>query len=236
MLLEVLIANAPTILSWCGVAGVGLTSYLSVKGSEKARTAKTREEIVKAYIPAMISGVATSACIVGGNYISNKRINTLNNKLVATSAVASAAVSQYGTYRDIVRETVGPEKEHEILQESLKREESKRKESDITTIGLERFYEPITKTYFMSTKERVLMAVNQANYTYLSHKFLMFDEFLFFLGIENGEIYHYDNEVKELMWDSSFRDITWIGVNISADTDKDGLYYRLVYMDKPEFA
>lgn len=236
MLLELLIANTPTILSWCGVAGVGLTSYLSIKGSEKARTATTREEIVKAYIPAMISGVFTSACIVGGNYISNKRINTLNQKLVTTSAVASAAITQYGAYRDIVKETVGPEKEKEILEESLKREEPKKKDGDIIIGGLDRFYEPITQTYFLSTKERVLRAINQANFSYMSHKFLMFDEFLFFLGIENGGIYHYDDEVKELMWDPSVRDIKWINVDMSMDEDKDGLYYRLVYLDKPEFA
>lgn len=233
MLLELLIANAPTILSWCGVAGVGITSYLSVKGSEKARTATNREEIVKAYIPAMVSGVVTSGCIVGGNYISNKRINTLNNKLVATSAVASAAISQYGAYRDIVTETVGPEKEKEILKKSIQKDRTKK---NVREDGLERFYEPITQTYFLSTRESVLQAINQANFTYTSHNFLMFDEFLFYLGIENGDIYHYDDEVKELMWDPNVRDIKWINVNLAVDEDKDGKYTRLVYLDKPEFA
>ena len=64
-------------LSLVGVAGVGVTSVLSVKCHEKAKDKKEKKEKLIAYAPAIASGVLTSACILGSHRLSSKQIAAL---------------------------------------------------------------------------------------------------------------------------------------------------------------
>lgn len=64
-------------LSLVGVAGVGITSVLSVKCHDKAKDKKEKKEKLIAYAPAIASGVLTSACILGSHRLSSKQIAAL---------------------------------------------------------------------------------------------------------------------------------------------------------------
>ena len=68
-----------TVLSWMGVAGVGITSWLSVKCSKKAEQETDPKKKALAYAPAIISGVATSFCIL-------KPLNMANHEIAALTA------------------------------------------------------------------------------------------------------------------------------------------------------
>ena len=65
------------ILSWAGVLGVGVTSWLSVRCSKKAEAETDPKKKALAYVPAVAAGVATSACILGVNHISDREIAAL---------------------------------------------------------------------------------------------------------------------------------------------------------------
>ncbi len=84
--------NAQTILTCLGATGVIVTAVMAVKGTPKALTllenAKEEkgEELTKlekfkiagpVYIPAVITGAATIACIFGSNVISKNQQATL---------------------------------------------------------------------------------------------------------------------------------------------------------------
>ena len=84
--------NAPTILSCLGVVGVVATTVMAVKATPKALTIIENAEEEKGeklskwekinvagpvYIPSVITGVTTVACILGSNVISKRQQATL---------------------------------------------------------------------------------------------------------------------------------------------------------------
>ena len=64
-------------MGWLGVAGVGITSWLSVKCSKKAEKETDPKKKLLAYAPAIASGVATSFCIMKPLYMADKEIAAL---------------------------------------------------------------------------------------------------------------------------------------------------------------
>lgn len=66
-----------TALSWLGVAGVGITSWLSVKCSKKAERETDPKKKLLAYAPAIVSGAVTSFCILKPTYMANREIAAL---------------------------------------------------------------------------------------------------------------------------------------------------------------
>lgn len=66
-----------TVLTWIGVLGIGGTSWLSVKCSRKADQETDPKKKALAYAPAIAAGIATSACVIGVNRISEKEIAAL---------------------------------------------------------------------------------------------------------------------------------------------------------------
>ena len=84
--------NAPTILTCIGAAGVIVTTVMAVKETPKALSLledaeeEKGEELTKwekvkiagpVYIPSIITGAATIACIFGSNVISKRQQATL---------------------------------------------------------------------------------------------------------------------------------------------------------------
>lgn len=66
-----------TGLSLLGVLGIGVTSWISVKCSKKADQETTTKGKIKAYGPAIASGVVTAACVLGANGVANKEMAAL---------------------------------------------------------------------------------------------------------------------------------------------------------------
>ena len=120
--------NSSTILTCVGAVGVVTTSVMAVKATPKALTllekAKqekgeelTKFEVVKvagpSYIPAIISGAATIACIFGSNVISK-------HQQAALMSAYALLDNSYKEYRNKVDELYGEEAGHKVREEIVK--------------------------------------------------------------------------------------------------------------------
>jgi len=95
-------------LSWTAVAGVAFTSWLSVKCSKKAELETDSKKKLKAYIPSVVSGVVTCACILTSNHISQKA-------LAGTAATCAYLLSN----RDRIKKNLEGTKELDISNASM---------------------------------------------------------------------------------------------------------------------
>ena len=95
------------ILSCTAGVGVIVTGWLSARCSRKADEKETRREKAIAYIPAVVSGGATIACIGLSTYISGEEI-------AALTLTCAATAQKFADYRRAVHENVGEEEEARI--------------------------------------------------------------------------------------------------------------------------
>ena len=156
--------HSATILTCIGGAGVVATAVLAVKATPKAlkriEAAKeekgeelTKLEVVKvagpAYIPTVVTGVSTIACIFGANAL-NK------HKQAALMSAYALLDSSYKEYKKQVGELYGEEADARIKEEMAK---DKYEETDIKAeIGKQLFYDEFSGRYFESTMEKVISA------------------------------------------------------------------------------
>ena len=154
--------NASTILTCIGGVGVAVTAVMAAKATPKAMTrialAKEEkgEELTKfekfqvaapSYIPAVLTGVSTIACIFGANIL-NK-----HHQAALMSAYALLD-SSYKDYKMKVDELYGNEAGAEVRAAIAK---DKYEEADIqVTPGLQLFYDDYSGQYFESTMENVI--------------------------------------------------------------------------------
>ena len=117
--------NAPTILTWLGAVGVVATAVLAVKATpkalqvleaakdEKGEDLTTLERINVAgplYFPAVLTGVATLACIFGSDALHKKQ----HQSLMSAYALLE---STYKGYRQKVKELYGEEADAKVQEE-----------------------------------------------------------------------------------------------------------------------
>lgn len=185
--------NSSTILTVVGVVGVAATAVTAVKATPKAirllEEAKkekgddlTKLETVKvagpAYIPSIVMGTATIACIVGAN--------VLNKKQQASVMSAYALLdSSYKDYKKKVDELYGKEANEHIKSEIAK---DKFTEDDIPTDSdNELFYDEFSERYFESTLAKVRDAEYRINRELRMRDYVYLNEFYDFLGLEHVE-------------------------------------------------
>jgi hypothetical protein len=156
--------NGSTILTYIGGAGVIATAVMAVRATPKAldllddaRNEKgddlTKLEAVKVagpvYIPAIVVGASTIACIFGANI--------LNKHQQATLMSAYALLdTTHKDYKNKVKELYGEEANEKVVEEIAK---DKYDETDISeSIGKQLFYDDFSGRYFESTMENVIRA------------------------------------------------------------------------------
>lgn len=230
--------NASTILSCIGVVGVVTTSIMAVKATpkalmliEKAEEDKgeelTKLEIVKvagpSYIPSVIIGVSTIACIFGANAF-NKR-----QQAIMTSAYALLDNS-YKEYKNKVYELYGEDSGSKIREEIVKDNyEEKEFEYDEQL-----FYDYFSERYFVSTIEKVQRAEYQINRNLVMRDYAYLNEFYEELGIEpidSGYKYGWSSESNmERYWQS------WIDFDHEKVSLEDGMECIIIVMNvEPKF-
>ena len=182
--------NSSTILTCVGAVGVVATSVMAVKATPKALTlidAATEEkgekltkfEVVKvagpAYIPAIITGAATIACIMGSNVISRHQ----QASLMSAYALLD---SQYKEYREKVDEIYGDEAGKKVRGEIVK---DKYTGDDLSLEDdKDLFYDFFSGRYFKSTMEQVLRAEYEVNRALYVNYSVGVNEFYEALGLE----------------------------------------------------
>lgn len=195
--------NSATILTVSAAAGVITTSVLSAKAAIKASRVLahkeeekgeklTFEETISAvwtiYIPPVVAGMSTIACVFGANI--------LNQCQQASLASAYALVdSSYKEYKAKLKELYG-EEAHNNIVDSIAAE--KCDEANISAGGLTSaytqeiesdaeprlFYDEYSGRYFETTIEKVLLAEYHLNRNYILRGFARLNEFYEFLGLE----------------------------------------------------
>lgn len=171
-----LVKHSPELLTAAGI-GLGLTTVvLAVKATPKAlkQIEEAKEEkgekltpvetvkvAWKPYIPAMISGGVSVACVIGANSVHTRR----QAALYSAYKLSETAFSEY---KDKVVETVGKEKEQEIREKASEErvnnlvfhEEGVVHTGDGNTL----FFDPISKTVFRSSQSYIEKAINNLNW------------------------------------------------------------------------
>lgn len=220
--------NSATILTVVGAAGVIATTVTAVKATpkamlllENAEEAKgedlTKLEKVKvagpAYIPSVVLGVGTLACIFGANILSQR------NQASLMSAYALLD-SGYKDYRKKVDELYGEEAGQQVRTEIAK---DKYEDEPVKVIedGKRLYYDFYSSRYFEATPAAVKRAEYEVNRT------LMLDD-----GVFLNEWYqHLDLEPLEHGWDFGWAACansdmywqTWIDFNHEKTVMDDGL-------------
>lgn len=183
--------NASTILTCIGGAGVIATSVLAVKATpkalkliEKAEEEKgenlTKLETVKVagpvYIPSIIMGASTIACIFGANVL-NKR-----QQAAITSAYALLSNS-YKEYKKKVEELYG-EEAGTLIREELAKDKYEEQEPELDFGDNKRlFYDEFSERYFETTMEAVIHAEYELNKKIALHGGVSLNEFYELLDI-----------------------------------------------------
>ena len=146
--------NLSTILTCLGGAGVVVTSVLAVKATPKAlkllETAKEKKgeeltsfEVIRTagpiYIPAIITGVSTIACIFGANVL-NKRSQA------ALMSAYALLDNSYKDYKKKVVELYGEEADREVKSSIAK---DKYEETDVKVDDTKKlFFDFYSSRYF----------------------------------------------------------------------------------------
>lgn len=160
--------QSPAILTYVGAAGVVVTSVMAARAtlkaskiiedaeSEKEKTLTTKEKIKvagPAYIPTVVVGATTIACVIGSNVL-NKR------KQAALISAYKMLDESFKEYKDKVEEVYGKGSDKKIREELTK---DKYEDNKSANNGKQLFYDDFSKRYFESTKEDVLAAEYEIN-------------------------------------------------------------------------
>ena len=159
-----------------GIAGMITTTVLAVKATpkavllleerkndlevEKLTPVETVKTTWKCYAPAIISGAASIACLVGSNSVNARR-----NAALATAYKLSEAA--FTEYRDSVVDVVGEKKEKairdKVSEKQIKENPVTKTEIIMTGKNKTLFFDPLSHRYFYSTIETIKRAENQLN-------------------------------------------------------------------------
>lgn len=196
--------NASTILTGLGCIGVVATTIMAVKATPKAlrliEEAETKkgEKLTKwektriavpTYVPSVLIGLSTLACVVGSNI--------LNQKAQASIISAYALLDQsYKDYRRKLKELYGKETDQEILnaiviekaEDQYISAEYFATNCDLSTeehsIRPKIFYDEYSKRFFETTIEQVMTAEYHLNRNYVLRGYSVLNELYDFLGLE----------------------------------------------------
>lgn len=161
--------NSSTILTCVGAVGVVATSVMAVKATPKVLTLienaeadkgekLTKWETVKvagpAYIPSVITGAATIACIVGSNLISKHQ----QASLMSAYALLD---NSYKEYKKKVDELYGEEAGKQVREEIAK--DKYTGDGTLVDDNKELYYDFFSGRFFEATKEQVLRAEYEIN-------------------------------------------------------------------------
>ena len=195
--------RSPEILTGIGIAGMITTTILAVRATPKAleliEEQKEEEsvdelssfEVVKVawkpYIPAMVTCIASTACLIGASSVNTKR----NAALATAYKLSETALSEY---RDKVVETIGEKKERivrdKVAEERVKKNPVSKNEVIVTGNGKTLCFDPISGRYFMCSIETIKRAENELNKQMLHDisGYVSLNEFYDELGLDHTSV------------------------------------------------
>lgn len=196
---------------------------------EKLTTLETVKTMAPTYIPTVLFGVGTVACIFGANIL-NKR------QQVSLMSAYALLDESYKKYRRKVVELYGKETHDEIVND-IAVEEANEVYMHASNLGVDctqfleedysdpvLFYDEYGHRYFEAPIEQVILAEYHLNRNRTMRGFALLNEFYEFLGLEQTD---YGGEVGWVIEDDgSF----WIDFNHRKVTMDDGLECYIIEM------
>lgn len=187
--------HSPEIMTGIGIAGMITTTILAVRATPKAlrlieleeQEAKrdlSKKEVVKVawkpYIPAAITGVASTACLIGASSVNAKR----NAALTAAYELSRSALSDY---KSAVVETIGEKKANEVKERVAQDKVTSNPISEQSVILTEKgntlCCDTISGRYFRSAKDKLEKAENVLNRKLIQENYLSLNEFYYEIGL-----------------------------------------------------
>ncbi len=168
--------HSPEILTGVGIAGMLTTTVLAVKATPEAMrriekkkrdedhktltAVQTVQASWKCYIPAAVTGVMSTACLIGASTLNGRR----NAALATAYSLSETALHEY---RDKVVETIG-EKKEEAIRESIDKDRVERNPPSQEILmaegcGKALCYDATFGRYFYSDVETLRHAANKLN-------------------------------------------------------------------------
>lgn len=168
--------NAPTLLTVAGVGGFISTVFMAIKATPKAMAEMDRVEkelpddtskpkkifektkvVLPIYLPTIIMGGSSIACVIGANNISTSR-------LAAATTACELSEKAFNEYKTAVIEKIGEKKENEVRDEIAKKHvaESVYDDDDEALqpiTGTQLFMDSLSGQYFRSTKDDIYRAL-----------------------------------------------------------------------------
>ena len=160
--------------------------FLVRLGLDKLEPKDVIKTVWKCYIPAVITGVMSVACIVGASSVNARR----NAALMAAYTLSETSLKEY---KEKVVDMVGESKEKEIREEIVKDKLEKNPVNDrevvITKTGNTLCYELMTGRYFRSDINSINAAVNELNRRMIASPCgnVSLNEFFNEIGLSNTE-------------------------------------------------
>ena len=182
--------NAPVILTSVGIFGMFGTTVMAVKATPRAIELIERKreekkvdklpviEIVKAtwkcYIPAAVTGIASTGCLLRANSISTRR----NAALLTAYNLSKSALNEY---KEKVVETIGEKKEKTIVdaiaKDKVEKNQTPNSEVIVTEKGTTLCYDALFGRFFISDMETIKRAENALNRIITAHMYASLNEF-----------------------------------------------------------
>lgn len=193
--------HSPEILTGVGIAGMITATVMAIRATPKALMLIDEQrgksnvvdlsavEIIKTawmcYIPTVITGSLSIACLVGANSVNARR-----NAAIATAYTLSESAMK--EYQEKIIETIG-EKKEQAVRESIAKDKIDRdpvagREVIFTENGNTLCYDAISGRYFKSDIEKIKKAVNEVNRNIVNDMYVSLNDFYDELGLENTSI------------------------------------------------
>ncbi len=200
--------NSPHILTGLGCAGVFTTAILTGRATLKAHTILEREEeyrkeqnkdsyseplppmeVVqltwKTFVPPVLMGLTSIACIVGANTISA-------NRNAAIAALYSLSETAFREYKDKVVEEVGKTKERAI-RDSISQDHINARPVNTSTVivtgqGDVLCHDAMSKRYFRSSPEKIRQVVADLDDLLRLESWIPLNEFYYRLHMDTCDL------------------------------------------------
>lgn len=191
--------HSPEILTGLGIAGMVITTVTAVKVTPKAmqlvdekeikdNKRLTKSEIVKetwkCYVPSVVTGACSVACIIGASSINARR----NAALAAAYAIS---IQDLADYKKKALEVVGEKKETAIRDEVAKERAIKDGVESMPIIhtgkGTVPCYDYLTKRLFDSDMETLRKAENNLNKRLREDMVVTLNEFFVEIGLDETD-------------------------------------------------
>lgn len=193
--------RSPEVLTGIGIAGMITTTVLAVKATPKAlmlieerKLDLNVEELPKietiktvwpCYIPSLLTGVVSTACLIGASSVNMRR-----NAALATAYALSESTLK--DYQEKVVETIGEKKVAEVRDAIANDKIEKNPVDENAIVATERgktlMYEPLSGRYFRSDIDIVKRIISDLNYSLVLDNYVSLNDFYCAIGLGTTDI------------------------------------------------